>query len=63
MNTLEVEVIQLVTDNLNTRSEKSFYETFDKNEAERILSKLEFIIHQNMQACKLAQCRRKSKST
>jgi hypothetical protein len=27
--------IQLVTDNLNTHSEKLFYETFDKNEAER----------------------------
>jgi hypothetical protein len=37
-----VELIRLVTDNLNTHNEKSFYETFDKDEAERILSKLEF---------------------
>jgi hypothetical protein len=38
----DVKLIRLVTDNLNTHSEKSFYETFDKDEAERILSKLEF---------------------
>jgi hypothetical protein len=37
-----VEVIRLVTDNLNTHKEKAFYETFSKNEAERILSKIEF---------------------
>jgi len=37
-----VEVIRLITDNLNTHKEKAFYETFDLNEAERLLSKLEF---------------------
>lgn len=37
-----VEVIRLVTDNLNTHKEKAFYETFSKDEAERILSKIEF---------------------
>jgi hypothetical protein len=38
----DVEVIRLVTDNLNTHKEKAFYETFRKDEAERILSKIEF---------------------
>jgi len=38
----DVEVIRLITDNLNTHKEKAFYETFSKNEAERILSKIEF---------------------
>jgi hypothetical protein len=33
----DVELLRIVLDNLNTHSEKSFYETFDKNEAERIL--------------------------
>lgn len=37
-----VEVIRLVTDNLNIHREKAFYETFSKDEAERILSKIEF---------------------
>ena len=37
----DVEVIRLVTDNLNTHREKAFYETFSKDEAERILSKIE----------------------
>jgi len=37
-----VELIRLVTDNLNTHKEKSFYEAFSKEEAERILSKIEF---------------------
>jgi transposase len=36
------EVIRLVADNFNTHNKKSFYETFDKDEAERILSKIEF---------------------
>jgi hypothetical protein len=36
------EVIRLVIDNLNTHKEKSFYETFSKEEAERILSRIEF---------------------
>ncbi|KXB04522.1 transposase [candidate division MSBL1 archaeon SCGC-AAA382A03] len=38
----DVSVIRLVLDNLNTHNESSFYETFDKEEAERILSKIEF---------------------
>jgi hypothetical protein len=38
----DVEVIRLVTDNLNTHKEKTFYVTFSKDEAERILSKIEF---------------------
>ena len=37
-----VEVIRLVVDNLNTHNEKSFYETFSKEEAEKVLSKIEF---------------------
>ena len=37
-----VEAIRLVVDNLNTHNEKSFYETFTNDEAERILSKIEF---------------------
>ena len=38
----DVENIRLVMDNLNTHKEKSFYEAFNKDEAERILSKIEF---------------------
>jgi len=38
----DVEVIRLVMDNLSTHKEKAFYETFSKDEAERILSKIEF---------------------
>ena len=38
----DVEVIRLVTDNLNTHKEKAFNETFSKEEAERIKSKIEF---------------------
>jgi hypothetical protein len=38
----DVEVIRLVTDNLNTHKEKAFYETFSKEEAESILNKIEF---------------------
>ncbi|RZB28591.1 MAG: hypothetical protein AEth_01851, partial [Candidatus Argoarchaeum ethanivorans] len=38
----DVENIQLVMDNLNTHKEKSFYEAFSEEEAERILSKIEF---------------------
>ena len=34
--------IRLITDNLNTHFESSFYDTFGKKEAERILSKVEF---------------------
>ena len=36
------EKLRVVLDNLNTHFESSFYETFDKSEADRILSKLEF---------------------
>lgn len=38
----EADVIRLVIDNLNTHKEKAFYEMFNKDEAERILSKIEF---------------------
>lgn len=38
----DVEVIRLVVDNLNTHKEKAFYKTFSKDEAERILSRIEF---------------------
>ena len=38
----DVENIRLVMDNLNTHKEKSFYEAFTREEAERILSKIEF---------------------
>ena len=38
----DVENIRLVMDNLNTHKEKSFYEAFSEDEAERILSKIEF---------------------
>lgn len=36
------EKLRIVLDNLNTHFESSFYETFEKDEAERILKKLEF---------------------
>ncbi|MGC1121516.1 MAG: transposase, partial [Candidatus Methanofastidiosia archaeon] len=38
----QVDVIRLVVDNLNTHKDKAFYETFTKDEAERILKKVEF---------------------
>ncbi|RZN14642.1 MAG: IS630 family transposase, partial [Methanosarcinales archaeon] len=38
----DVENIRLVMDNLNTHKEKSFYEAFGEEEAEGILSKIEF---------------------
>lgn len=38
----DVKVIRVVMDNLNTHTIKAFYETFDKDEAERILGKIEF---------------------
>ncbi|AKB52962.1 Mobile element protein [Methanosarcina barkeri str. Wiesmoor] len=38
----EAEVIRLVTDNLNIHKEKSFYETFSKEEAKQIMDKIEF---------------------
>jgi hypothetical protein len=34
--------LRIVLDNLNTHFEKSFFENFDKREADKILSKLEF---------------------
>lgn len=38
----DAEVIRAVVDNLNTHNETAFTETFDKNEAERLLNKIEF---------------------
>ncbi len=38
----EAKKIRMVLDNLNTHFEKSFYETFTKAEAERILKRIEF---------------------
>ncbi|GCC09997.1 hypothetical protein IPdc08_00015 [archaeon] len=38
----DVEVVILVMDNLSTHKEKALYETFTKDEAERILNKIEF---------------------
>lgn len=38
----DAERIQLVLDNLNTHNESSFYEMYGTEEAERILSKIEF---------------------
>jgi hypothetical protein len=37
----DVELLRIVLDNLNTHSKKSLYETFDKEEAERILERIE----------------------
>ncbi len=36
------DVLQIVADNLNTHNESSFYENFSKEEASRILRKIEF---------------------
>ncbi len=38
----DAELVRLVTDNLKTHKEKAFYEAFSKDEAEKILSKIEF---------------------
>jgi len=38
----EAECLQLVLDNLNTHNESALYEMYSKEEAERILSKIEF---------------------
>lgn len=38
----QIEFIRIIADNLNTHKEKAFYETFSKEEAERIISKIEF---------------------
>jgi hypothetical protein len=38
----QADVLRLVVDNLNTHKNKAFYETFTKDEAERILKKVEF---------------------
>lgn len=38
----ETEVVRVVADNLNIHKEKSFYETFSEDEAEKILEKIEF---------------------
>lgn len=37
-----VEVLRIVADNLNTHNKSSFYENFSKEEARRILNKIEF---------------------
>jgi len=42
MYTDDAEKIYVVCDNLNTHKGKAFYETFSKNEAERILNRIEF---------------------
>jgi len=36
------EKLRIILDNLSTHSKKAFYDTFEKEEADRILSKLEF---------------------
>jgi len=36
------DVVRLIVDNLNTHNESAFHETFDDDEAERILGKIEF---------------------
>lgn len=38
----EAEMIRVVLDNLNTHKESAFYETFKKEEAEKLLSQIEF---------------------
>ena len=38
----DADVIRIIADNLNTHKIKSFYETFSEDEANRILSKIEF---------------------
>ena len=38
----DAEVIRIIADNLNTHKIKSFYKTFSEDEANRILSKIEF---------------------
>ena len=38
----DVEILRLVIDNLNTHNETALYETYDAEEAERILRKIEF---------------------
>lgn len=37
-----IETLRIVADNLNTHNESSFYENFSKEEARRILSRIEF---------------------
>lgn len=38
----DADVVRLVVDNLNTHNESSFHETFDDDEANRLLNKIEF---------------------
>ena len=38
----DAEILRLVVDNLNTHNETAFYEAYDVEEAERILSQIEF---------------------
>ncbi len=52
----EAEVIRVITDNLNIHKEKSFYEAFSEEEAEKILQMIEF--HYTPKTCELAKrCR------
>jgi len=38
----DVEVIRVITDNLNIHKEKAFYEAFSEDEAKQLLEKIEF---------------------
>lgn len=38
----DVDKVQIVVDNLNTHFKKSFYDTFEKSEADKILNKVDF---------------------
>ena len=38
----EIEVVRIVSDNLNIHKEKAFYEAFSEDEAKKILKKIEF---------------------
>ncbi len=42
--------VRIVLDNLNTHFEKSIYETFPEQEANKLLKKFNLYIHQNMRA-------------
>ena len=43
--------LKIVVDNLSTHSKKAFYDTFEKEEADRILSRIELL---HTKTCKLA---------
>jgi hypothetical protein len=44
-----LEKVHLVVDNLNTHFEKSFYETFGQEEANRILKGVAYVADRNLQ--------------